>query len=406
MTKEGLAILTRDTIQHFIEANLDRDPAQLALSTKINDFPLHLVSTQIKYLQKAKRKLPAYYTARCIIPPLAYEQSSSTTTAQMKNYQGKRCLDLTCGLGADTTHFARHFEEVIALEPQEGLFHVNQYNFARLGLDNIQLHKQTAESFLATYQGPAFDLIYLDPSRRTEAGKRAFAFEDLSPNLTALLPRLFELGKKILVKTTPLYDVAEAWKKFPKLSKTFLFSVKNECREFLLEWNPLSNEPHKLSPAQVVKLSDHSQTQRFSFRPAEPVRALPPSLPYPRQGFLTEPDVAFYQQRLTLALADQYYAAWEGQWNHPQGYFFSEEKPPADFPGRHFAIQEIWPYKPKHLKKDLKALGISQAHVSRRFFPFTVSHIRKSLNLREGGNSYLMFTQWAEEKIAILARRI
>ena len=58
MTQEGFTFLTYDKVRAIIEENLGKDPAQFALTRFDNDFPIALVSTQIKYLNKSKKKLP------------------------------------------------------------------------------------------------------------------------------------------------------------------------------------------------------------------------------------------------------------------------------------------------------------------------------------------------------------
>ena len=115
MTKEDIQILTDDRVKQIINDNLNQNPYQFALTFTSNEFPVSLVSTQLKYLQRAKDKLPTYYNHRALIPPLAYEQASSERAASIKRFSGLRCLDLTMGLGVDTLHFSHHFEEVIAI---------------------------------------------------------------------------------------------------------------------------------------------------------------------------------------------------------------------------------------------------------------------------------------------------
>ena len=58
-------------LRRAIEENIERDPQRVALDKHVPHAAL--VATQVKYLQRARKKLPQLYEARCIIPPRAFE---------------------------------------------------------------------------------------------------------------------------------------------------------------------------------------------------------------------------------------------------------------------------------------------------------------------------------------------
>lgn len=153
-----------------------------------------LIATQVKYLQRARTKLPSYYEARCIIPPLAFEQASSEACAARKSCKGESVLDLTCGLGVDALYLSKHFAQVITLERDEVLADIARENFQRLGADNIQVIRSSAEEFLATTL-QRFDWIYADPDRRNAQGRKLVRLEDCSPNVIALQPEIQRVAK-------------------------------------------------------------------------------------------------------------------------------------------------------------------------------------------------------------------
>lgn len=93
MDSTELGILTSPQVREAIEANIERDPSTIALDKRLAH-PRE-VATQVKYLQRARRKLPSYYAARAILPSLAFEQSSSEECAAHKQYGGKLAIDLT-----------------------------------------------------------------------------------------------------------------------------------------------------------------------------------------------------------------------------------------------------------------------------------------------------------------------
>ena len=113
-----------------------RSPGRVALSLREHGA---LIATQIKYLQRARVKLPSYYAALCILPPLSFEQSSSEETASVKRYSGDTCLDLTCGLGVDAFYLSKRFRQVIAVERNAELSEIARINFRLLGVQNIRV---------------------------------------------------------------------------------------------------------------------------------------------------------------------------------------------------------------------------------------------------------------------------
>ena len=92
--------------------------------------------------------------------------------------------------------------------------------------------------------------------------------------------------------------------------------------------------------------------------------------------------------------------------NHAEGYFFSPERIEG-FPGRAFELIEVWPYRLKEIKKQLKKLGLKKLNLSRRYFDVPIAKIRDGLRIAEGGKEYLLFTRLSGgERVALLARRL
>ena len=134
MTHEEVDWLLREESRQTVLKYLDERPERLALRLGGGGA---LLATQLKYLQRARTKLPSYYRARCILPPLAFEQASSEAVAAEKRYGGALCIDLTCGLGVDSAHFSKSFDRVIAVERDPVTARVAAVNFSQLGISNI-----------------------------------------------------------------------------------------------------------------------------------------------------------------------------------------------------------------------------------------------------------------------------
>jgi hypothetical protein len=401
MTGKEFEILTHDKVQQWVEANLDQDPSVLALQPIDNEIPAPLVLTQLKYLQKAQDKLPTYYNSRCLLPPRAFEQSSSEAAAALKIYEGKHCLDLTMGLGVDSLHFSRHFEQVTALEANPVLSEISAYNFQKLRASNVNILSQTAESFLKGYEGPAFDLIYVDPSRRDAQGKRLMDPEKWQPRLSEILPLMKQHGKTLLLKLSPMFDWEAAWKRMPGVREVRILSIDNECKELLLELDGL--EKSSATPVLSVEMIRQNQQQihRFDLPLSPPPEPAMPALSLPKLAkegplYLYEPDVAFYKGRLVPYVAQ---ALEQGDlfWDQTDGYLFSTTFLP-DFPGRKMRLYEAFPFKPKAIKKTFQQRKLKRANISRRVFSTSIHELRQRFHLEDGGDVFLFFTTFLGKK--------
>ncbi len=394
MTLEEFELLKRSEIRQFLEKNINQDSAKIALSKKGNDRHPALVYSQLKILQKSKKKLPSFYKKFCIIPPRAYEQSSSERAASHKKYNGKRCLDLCCGLGVDSFYLAKKFEEVIALEADLTLAAVTAYNMELLGQPKVKVQELPAETFLKTYNGPPFDLIYADPDRRDAKGKRQIRLEDCMPDILGLLSLIQQHTHRLVLKMSPLFDIQEAFRLFPNsLSRLTILSIDNECKEVLIEGDFATPSPIP----QIIVICDRQGTAlQFEFSPnSSPEIVSPPRF---SSNYLCEPDVGFYKARVVPQLLADYFPQLKGSLTHPQGVFLSETLPEA-FPGRAFQIADQLPYKPKQLKR---LFGKQRMHVVKRNFPFSVAEIRRQTGIKEGGDRFLYCTQMKDEKVAFL----
>lgn len=150
ITSNDIATLLDPQLRDYIAGHLSDDPGRVALSLREHGA---LIATQIKYLQRARVKLPSYYAALCILPPLSFEQSSSEETASVKRYSGDTCLDLTCGLGVDAFYLSKRFRQVIAVERNAELSEIARINFRLLGVQNIRVVDSPAEAFLEQLRG-------------------------------------------------------------------------------------------------------------------------------------------------------------------------------------------------------------------------------------------------------------
>ena len=196
--------------------------------------------------QKVARKLPAWAAVDGIEIPsaLSLEQCSSSATALYKqaliaSRSGELAadvplgtvLDLTGGLGVDSWAFALVSERVVYFERSEELAAAAGRNFQRLGAGNIDVR---CETVTPQTELPEADLIYADPARRDAAGRKVFLLEDCTPDILTLLPMLLRKAPAVLVKLSPMADLAMLAERFgPALREIHVVECDGEVKELL-----------------------------------------------------------------------------------------------------------------------------------------------------------------------------
>lgn len=383
MTLEEFEILTSDEVLQAIEQRIECNPIDIALDKHLEH--ASAVATQVKRLQRARAKLPSYYAVRATLPPRAYEQSSSEQCAMHKQLTGVSVLDLTCGLGVDTLALSRKFSRVVSLERDPVLTAVTRHNLKLLGAENVEVLCTSAEEYLATTT-EHFDWIFADPDRRSERGEKMVLLEDCSPNMVALYPRLKEVADNICIKCSPLFDTAEAFRKFSNCSVETV-SLGGECKEVNIYIE--GREPQLTATAIGVGSFTTEQKSLESYNFA----SLPTS--FDSYRYITLPDVTLVHSRLTAAAFTGKADVWSNS-----GVALSIE-PQQDVVGRTFGIDAIYEIGNKELKKILKGQRIE---IFRRDFPLSNSEICRKFSVKEGTDSRWCFTRIGGKLLAIKMR--
>lgn len=371
MTREELDILLTSEVQEAIRKNIERDPLQVALDARLPH--AREVATQVKYLQRARRKLPRLYAACGIIPARAFEQSSSEECAAAKRIEGDSLLDLTCGLGMDAAAMASRFKRVVALERDEVLAAVTRENMRRMGIGNVEVVNASAEEYLASTE-ERFNWVYADPDRRTAEGQRVFRLEDCSPNMLALMPQIERLTSRVAIKNSPLFDVEEAFRLFPHASVEVV-SLGDECKEVMIY---LDGGVPTLSALAIGK--GRVDIQRDAL-----VSIVPPQeFAAEEYHYLIIPDVALQKARIVGQALQGKADVWSNN-----SFGFARELPEGVV-GRIESIERIEPFDIKSLKRELKGKGVD---IILRDFPMGVDELRKRCAARSGNSKKIALTR-------------
>lgn len=371
LSNADIDIMATEEFRQSVLRNIGRDPVMVALDKHVDN--ASLVATQVKYLQRAKHKLPRLYEAGCIIPPRAFEQSSSEDSACVKAISGGSLLDLTCGLGIDTMSFAQRFDRVVALERDEVLARVVRYNLGLLGIENVEVVTTTAEDYLSGCK-EHFDWVFVDPDRRSAEGKKMVRMEDCSPNVLEQMPHIERVADRLGVKLSPLFDVEEARRLFPS-SEVEVVSIAGECKE-LNVYTKAQTEMLRIVIAGVG-------VWEYDFDKA---KALPTTAPLDVEGarYLIIPDVAMQKGRVAVAEFGRYAQIWSNN-----GYAFAGVLPEGKLPAKIYEIERIERYNPKQLKREFKGVGVE---ILKRDTQLSVDAVRKATGMRAGSERMIAIT--------------
>jgi Fe-S-cluster containining protein len=389
----------------FIDSHRGDDVRTLALQAK--KYPavdMAEAVVQIAGYQIAEKKVPLWAQTAGIRYPqhLSMEQCSSEVTARYKAslVSGDTLTDLTAGWGVDCSFLARNFRCADYVERQETLCRIAAHNFPLLGLPHVRIHCADAVEYLQSME--PVDCLFLDPARRDSHGGKTVAIAECEPDVCRLEPLLVEKGKTVMIKLSPMLDMASALRDLQYVRRIHVVSVNNECKELIILLRKAPDEEEAaageviISCEQVVNNSVHQHSQ-FTF--SEEKSAGCP-LAESVGNYLYEPGAALLKAGPYRLLATRYGV----EKLHPNSHLYTSSGL-VDFPGRRFRVTAVSGFG----KKDLKVLleGVEKANLTVRNFPSSVAELRKKLKLKEGGDTYLFATTLASgEKVLIRGEKV
>jgi hypothetical protein len=382
-------------IKVFVENNVQSDTHELALKNKeLESGELKIALEQIESRQRIRTKLPMWYeNYDLILPNSKYlEQSSSEKTAVFKSliYQYKTSIDCTGGAGVDSTAIALNSERHIVIENNANLADLLKHNFSVLDLKNVEIVGTDCIEYLNRSK-TKFDFAYVDPSRR-QADRRIFKLDEMTPDLSLLLPILSTKASKITIKLSPLFDIDEILRYFRNIEFIHVVSLNNECKEILVSLNGNElNEPQIIA----VELDD---AKAFNINGA--LRNATVSYKTP-QKYIYEPNVALVK----LGKYFDYHSLFEIWEIGANTNLFTSNVFVKNFAGE---IYELIASTKPNLKELEKVLGDNpRAMLKVRNFPIKTEVLRKKLNLLEG-DEYKIFavTLFDGSKKFLICRKI
>ena len=416
----------------YIEEHLNDDINKLALSKFPDDIDKQFVIRQIQARQLLKKKLPSWSENDELLFPkrLSLEQCSSELTAKYKrtishrdeeaqcNICENQCrsvgekrtlIDLTGGMGVDTSFLSDNFDETIYVESQAELCELAEHNFKVLK-KNIKVVNAKAEDFLT--QCGEVDCIYLDPARRDEYGRKMVSLHDCSPDVAELQDLLFEKTNTVIVKLSPMLDIDIIKKELKNIKEIHIVAVKNECKEVLVLCQRTTDNGQQISSkacSQLITI-DLRENWSFTFSEDEEQEAVP-TFADEIGKYLYEPGVACMKAAPFKLLSQRFNI----KKLHRNSHLYTSDELVTDFPGRTFEVINVIPFNKKTKKTLMQTLTQTQSDehsatwrlgdlvtqkvsIAVRNFPLSAEELRKHLGFEDGDDFYIFGTTMKGEK--------
>lgn len=376
--------------QEFIQQHINDDVLQLGLQrTKYPDVDYSLAIRQISGRQKLKKKVPQFYDHPEIFFPvqLSVEQASSEITAKYKSelVSGRTFVDLTGGFGVDFFFLSKKFENGIYVERDKQLCELAMHNFKALGINRFEVCHQKAEDFISIM--PQVDLIYLDPHRRNDSGKKTVCISDCEPDVSVLIKNMQSKSCEIMIKLSPMLDIRQAINDIPQTSEIHVLAVENECKEILLILKKQIQKEEKVAEKKEVIIKTLNfikkvNRQQFDFQIDEEAICEATYTASPLQ-YLYEPNAAIMKSGAFKSIC----ARFGLKKFHPNTHLYTDNTLKADFPGRIFSVC----YIAGNTKEDFKSLKLRfpKANISVRNYPLSVEEYKKKSGIKDGGDDYI-----------------
>jgi hypothetical protein len=375
----------------FIQEHLNDDVLQLGLQSKrYPEIDIPLAIKQISGRQKFRKKVPVFYLNPDILFPnqISVEQASSERTAKYKSgiASGVTFADLTGGFGVDFYFLSQRFSHGIYVERDEELCRLALHNFNVLEIKSFEIQHNNAKDYLTLISD--VDLIYVDPHRRNNSGKKTVLISDCEPDVSNLATQMLEKSPKILIKLSPMLDISQALADLPQTSEVHILAVENECKEILLVLkrnypdNELSAERKENIILKTSNFTKNGNSQRFDFQFDKEARI---EVEYAISSlmYLYEPNAAIMKSGAFKSVAAQYGL----KKFHPNTHLYTSDELKSDFPGRVFIIKQVY----GNTKSDFRLLkqNYSKANIAVRNYPLSVDEYKKKSGIKDGGNTYI-----------------
>ncbi|MDO4319521.1 MAG: class I SAM-dependent methyltransferase [Bacteroidales bacterium] len=361
----------------WVEAHKDDDTARLRLKYgRERADEILQIECRRKYGAKlgdvlSERPMFVFATA------LSGEQSTSWRLAQFHAAMvapGSHVADLTAGLGIDAYAMSRH-ARVTAIERDPAVAGALRHNYADVA--SMTVIEADCRDFVRECidKGETFDAVFIDPARRDAGGGRVFALDGCEPDVTAMMPDLLRMARKVIVKASPMLDITHTLGELPQAVTVIALGTTTECKELdivcLTDVTPVT--------IQAVTLGSDFEAA-FSFSPADETMA-GAKYAIPVAGdYVFDPYPAVMKSGAMRLLGQRYGLAKLAANTH----LWTGKEAVDDFPGHRFVVEEVLPYASKHIKR--YASRYPRVSLTTRNFDVAAPALKSKLGVVDGSD--------------------
>lgn len=314
----------------------------------------------------------------------ALEQASDPLVRRWRGWANKdirRVVDACCGIGADSMAFAQAGSDVLGLDIDPLRVAMARLNAQALGV--------TARFEVADVRDgvPDADLIFFDPGRRGDNGKRIFDVERYLPPLSTV--RAWT-DKRIEVKLSPGVELAQLE---PYAGLVSFVSVGGELKEA-----ELSLYPDKRSDRRCAyRLGEGAAVPMLGMWCNNPafIAAAPISEP---RGWLVEPDPAVIRAGFVGDLALELGGA---QLDPEIAYITTDHEPETQW-ARWWKILDWMPFNVKKLRAYLRERDVGRVTVKKRGTAVAPEELIGKLKLNGNGSRTIVLTRCRGEHVTLV----
>ena len=383
----------------FVMEHLEDDTTRLILERgRYPEIDMNLAVNCIESRKKLKGKVAEWYCEPALVFPvkLSAEQCSSSATGRYKAELAEKIADrrewtiadLTGGLGVDSWFFSQKASKVSYNEMQAALCDAARYNFKILGADNIEVINKTISA--DTISDLSADIVYIDPARRGEGGKKVFLIEDCTPDVLKLKEYIFARCRHILLKLSPMADITMACERLGSTCReVHVVATGGECKELLI-W--MDREYNDEPGIHAVELHPDVPAGIFSFTSSEEICTRTDMWKHSEnadicEAYIFEPGKALMKAGAFNQIAERFGISKLGKSTHYYIVDSREKSLLLKTFGKIYRILECHSLD----KRTIRELGTKypKAEVTSRNIPMDTETLRKKLGITSGDDAHI-----------------
>ena len=386
----------------FVQEHIGDDLTRLVLDRKKwPDIDIDLAVSCIQSRRKLKGKVQEWFSNPSLIFPvgLSAEQCSSTATGIYKSGLASkiagakefRLADLTGGLGVDSWYFSKKASQVWYHEMQEKLCIAAEHNFKALNSENIVVRNaiSTPETIEDILSEACPDIVYMDPARRGEGGKKVFLIEECTPDVLTLKEQIFRHSRHILLKLSPMADITMVCDRLGGTCReVHVVATGGECKELLIWMDREWSGEYTITAVELPSGYPDMEPALLSFYSSEEKIATASTMPRNDvSGFLFEPGKALMKAGCFNLIANRFDLMKLGVSTH---YYVTESAAKADELKPYGKVYMIISVQPLD-KRSIKAAGATypRTEVTARNIPMDTETLRKKLGVSSGDDAHI-----------------